>query len=64
MPVRKTKGGYKWGNVGKTYKTRAEAERQGRAIRASQNKKDKKDKPKAEPKAKSGYKWDDKKKDK
>lgn len=36
MPVRKVKGGYKWGSVGKTYKTKAKAERQGRAIRASQ----------------------------
>lgn len=36
MPVRKVNGGYKWGNVGKTYLTRAQAERQGRAIRASQ----------------------------
>ena len=35
MPVRKVKGGYKWGKSGKTYKTKAEAERQGRAIRAS-----------------------------
>ena len=36
MPVRKTKGGYKYGSVGKTYKSRAAAEKQGRAIRASQ----------------------------
>jgi|TARA_R110000851_G_scaffold168984_2_gene315086 hypothetical protein len=35
MPVRKVKGGYKWGKSGKTYKTKAEAGRQGRAIRAS-----------------------------
>lgn len=32
MPVRKVKGGYKWGSTGKVYKTRAAAERQGRAI--------------------------------
>lgn len=36
MPVHKTKGGYKYGTVGKTYKTKAAAARQGRAIRASQ----------------------------
>lgn len=35
MPVRKVKGGYKWGTTGKVYSTKAEAERQGRAIRAS-----------------------------
>jgi len=39
MPVRKVKGGYKWGSSGKTYKTRAAAERQGKAIRASGYKK-------------------------
>ncbi len=36
MPVRKVKGGYRYGSSGKTYKTKAEAERQGRAIKASQ----------------------------
>jgi len=36
MPVRKTNGGYKYGSVGKVYKSKAMAERQGRAIRASQ----------------------------
>ena len=36
MPVRKVKGGYKYGNTGKVYKSRAKAERQGRAIKASQ----------------------------
>ena len=36
MPVRKVKGGYKWGNTGKTYKTKAKAARQGRAIKAAQ----------------------------
>lgn len=35
MPVRKVKGGYQWGTTGKVYPTRAEAERQGRAIRAA-----------------------------
>jgi len=34
MPVRKVKGGYQWGTTGKVYPTKAEAERQGRAIRA------------------------------
>lgn len=40
MPVRKVKGGYRYGTKGKTYKSKEKAERQGRAIRASQ--KDKK----------------------
>lgn len=35
MPVRKTKGGYKYGSKGKLYPTKAQAARQGRAIRAS-----------------------------
>jgi len=35
MPVHKVKGGYKWGKTGKVYKTKAAAERQGRAIYAS-----------------------------
>lgn len=35
MPVRKVDGGYRWGKTGKVYKTRAEAERQGRAIEAA-----------------------------
>lgn len=35
MPVQKVAGGYRWGNSGKVYKTRAEAERQGRAAHAS-----------------------------
>jgi len=35
MPVRKVKGGYRWGKSGKTYKTKKAAERQGRAIYAS-----------------------------
>jgi len=35
MPVRKVRNGYQWGSSGKVYKTKAEAERQGRAIYAS-----------------------------
>lgn len=35
MPVKKVPGGYKWGSKGKVYKTKAEAERQGRAAYAS-----------------------------
>lgn len=36
MPVHKVKGGYKYGTKGKVYPTKAQAERQGRAIKASQ----------------------------
>jgi len=36
MPVRKVKGGYKWGTTGKVYKSKAKAARQGRAIKAAQ----------------------------
>lgn len=32
MPVRKVKGGYKWGLEGKTYKSKQKALKQGRAI--------------------------------
>lgn len=35
MPVHKTNGGYKFGESGKTYPTRAQAEKQARAIYAS-----------------------------
>ena len=35
MPVRKVQGGYRWGQSGKVYPTKAQAERQGRAIYAS-----------------------------
>ena len=35
MPVKKVKGGYQWGNSGKVYKTREEAEKQGRAAYAA-----------------------------
>lgn len=41
-PVHKTKGGYKYGSKGKTYATKAQAARQGRAIKASQAKQSKK----------------------
>jgi hypothetical protein len=36
MPVRKVKGGWRWGRTGKVYRRRADAERQGAAIRAAQ----------------------------
>jgi len=39
MPTRKVKGGYKYGSKGKVYPTKAEADRQGRAIQASKAKK-------------------------
>lgn len=42
MPVRKVSGGYKYGNTGKVYKSKAKAEKQGLAIRLSQLKKGKK----------------------
>jgi hypothetical protein len=35
MPVRKVKGGYRYGRSGKTYKTKAAAAKQGRAIAIS-----------------------------
>jgi len=38
MPVHKVPGGYKWGNTGKVYPTKAQAEAQGRAIYASRYK--------------------------
>lgn len=37
MPVQKVKGGYRWGNSGKVYPTKAQAEKQGRAIEASKH---------------------------
>ena len=37
MPVRKVKGGYRYGKTGKVYKSKAKATRQGRAIKASQH---------------------------
>jgi hypothetical protein len=36
MPVRKVKGGWRWGKTGKVYPSKAQAERQGQAIRAAQ----------------------------
>lgn len=42
MPVQRVKGGYRWGKTGKIYPTRAQAERQGRAIRASGYREEKK----------------------
>ena len=42
MPVSRVKGGYRWGSTGKVYKTKEQAERQGRAIRASGYKKKRK----------------------
>ena len=41
MPVRKVKGGYRWGTTGKIYRTRSSAERQGRAIEMAMKKKKK-----------------------
>ena len=35
MPVMKVKGGYRWGSKGKDYRTKAEAEKQGRAAHAA-----------------------------
>jgi hypothetical protein len=35
MPVRKVKGGFKYGKKGKTYPTKKLAAKQGRAIQAS-----------------------------
>lgn len=35
MPIRKVKGGYKWGNHGKVYKTRKQAAAQAKAAYAS-----------------------------
>lgn len=44
MPVRKVRGGWRYGTSGKVYKTKAAAERQGRAIKASQSRDKKKSK--------------------
>ena len=40
MPIRKVKGGYKWGKTGKVYKSRKKAIKQGRAIAISKKKRD------------------------
>ena len=42
MPVKKVSGGYKYGTKGKVYKNKEDAEKQGRAIRASQSRRRKK----------------------
>lgn len=44
MPVRKVPGGYRWGKTGKVYPTKELAARQGRAIRASGYKENKRSK--------------------
>ena len=36
MPVKKCKGGWKYGDKGKVYPTKGQAARQGRAIKANQ----------------------------
>jgi hypothetical protein len=41
MPIRKVKGGYRWGSSGKVYKTKKAAGRQARAAYASGYKKKK-----------------------
>lgn len=41
MPVRKVKGGYRYGTAGKVYKSKAKAQKQGLAIRLSQMRKGK-----------------------
>lgn len=41
MPVRKVKGGYRWGSKGKVYKSKAKAAKQGRAIKAAQHRRTK-----------------------
>jgi hypothetical protein len=41
LPVKKTAGGYKYGSKGKTYKSKEKAEKQGRAIKASQSRRKK-----------------------
>lgn len=38
MPIRKVKGGYKYGTTGKVYKTRSKALKQMKAIKASEKK--------------------------
>ena len=42
MPVRKVKGGYKWGKTGNIYKKKEDAIKQGQAIEMSEKKKRKK----------------------
>lgn len=38
MPVRKVKGGFRYGSTGKVYKSKAKAIKQGVAVRLSQKK--------------------------
>ena len=40
MPIQKVKGGFKFGATGKVFKTKAQAARQGRAIKAEKAAKD------------------------
>lgn len=42
MPTRKVKGGYKWGEHGKVYPKKEQADRQGVAIKISQQEQAKK----------------------
>lgn len=42
MPVRKVKGGYRWGKKGKIYKSKLKALKQGIAIEISKKKRKKK----------------------
>ena len=42
VPIKKVKGGYKWGKSGKVYKTKKAAQRQARAAYASGYKKKRK----------------------
>lgn len=35
MPIKKVKGGYKWGKKGKIYRSRKKALKQGKAIMAN-----------------------------
>jgi hypothetical protein len=39
VPVHRVKGGYKWGKTGKVYPTKAQAQRQARAIYAAKKRK-------------------------
>lgn len=41
MPVRKVKGGYKYGKTGKVYKKRKDAVKQGQAIEINKKKRKK-----------------------
>ena len=38
MPVQKVKGGYRYGTIGKVYKKRSDAVKQGQAIEISKRK--------------------------